>query len=279
MTATDSSAGDFEKSAFFGHRESQLVTSPPPKRGTSCGANVRAPCRAYPQWEAMNAVDVTRTQETRDTPRIENAENGMRDEHAPGPETRRFLEEHFPQPVIDELRRFARAVAGSQAGRLDASEAVIEGILKAARFHRQLEDLRCLKPWLRTIVAREVYARLELAYHRRRRDLDDRALSRIAADESPFEDEHGMESFDERLAPLLRQLPERDRDLLCLGCLQGVADAELARLFDINEAALRKRRSRAMQRLRELAEGANGSTKKHGSAPANRRQGPAGRAS
>jgi RNA polymerase sigma factor (sigma-70 family) len=213
---------------------------------------------------------VTGSPKTRDDRRIKNAEKDMSADHVPGPETLRFLEEHFPQPVIDELQRYARALSGRQAGRVDASEAAIEGILKAAQFHRQLEDVTRLKSWVRTIVAREIYARLELAYHRRRRDWDDQALARVPADDAGSESELSKEWTDERLGHLLRRLPEGDRELVCLSFVQKIADAELARLYEISEPALRKRRSRAMQRLRELAGDDGSDTDEPGRVPRGR---------
>jgi len=140
---------------------------------------------------------------------------------------------------------------------VDASGLVAEAVLRAGFHRRQLQDVGKVKAWVRTILVREVLAKLQLERHRRTQALRDEHLSQLS---DPREPENAMEREEEKswakayLGDLLGLLSEQDREVICLCRLQGIPDAEVASLLSITPESLRKRRSRALRRLQDLAQ-------------------------
>ena len=173
-----------------------------------------------------------------------------------GDETRRFLERYFPSAYVEELKTMAYGLAGRQAGQVDPSGLVIDAILRAARHHRQLRDPGNLRAWVRTILVREIMAKLHLECFRRRRALDVDHLSHLPEKPeqlSPLDREEEKAQAKVYLALLLARLSETDREVICLSRLKGLPDADAAELLGVSEEALRQRRSRALKRLQQLA--------------------------
>jgi RNA polymerase sigma factor (sigma-70 family) len=174
-----------------------------------------------------------------------------------GDDTRRFLEQHFPGAYLDELKAMAHALAGRKAGQVDPSGLVVDAMLRAARKHRQLKELGNLKAWFRTILVREVLAKLQLECHRRTQEFGDDHLRQLP---QPGEEGDLLERDEEKswakayLWKLLSRLSEDDQAVICLSRLKGLPDADVAELLGINETALRQRRSRAVRRLQTLAQ-------------------------
>lgn len=181
----------------------------------------------------------------------------MKPDEKMGDETRRFLEEHFPPAYLDELKSLARGLAGRKAGQVDPSGVVIEAVLRAARDHRQLKELSSLRAWVRTILIREIMAKLQLECYRRRREFSEEHLRLLPEAEAPL---NLLERAEEKsrakayLGRLLERLSAPDREVICLSRIQGWPDADVAELLGVSEPALRQRRSRAVKRLRQLAQ-------------------------
>jgi RNA polymerase sigma factor (sigma-70 family) len=173
-----------------------------------------------------------------------------------GDDTHRFVEQHYSPEHLEELKATARRLAADKAAQVDASALVLEAWLKAARNHRQLRDPEHFNAWMKRIVVHEVLARLRLESCRRTRTVGQDRLRELP---DPRAQECAPEAEEEKarakayLARLLALLPEADRDVLCVSRLQGLPDGKAAELLGISQVALRQRRSRAMQRLKELA--------------------------
>jgi RNA polymerase sigma factor (sigma-70 family) len=67
----------------------------------------------------------------------------------------------------------------------------------------------------------------------------------------------GQESMVE-LAAMLRQLPERTRDIFMMRCFEGLKHAEIARLYGISVRAVEKNVAKALAHLSHLAERGDG---------------------
>jgi RNA polymerase sigma-70 factor (ECF subfamily) len=173
-----------------------------------------------------------------------------------GDETYKFLEQHYSDEYLEELKGVARFLAGDKAAQVDVSSLAVEALLKAARNHRQLRDPGKFRSWMKQILVNDVLARLQLAGHRRTQALEAGLLSQLP---DPREAEEGPAGAEEKaqarsyLSRLLALLPEADREVICLCRLQGLPDAEAANLLGVSAPALRQRRSRALRRLKELA--------------------------
>jgi RNA polymerase sigma-70 factor (ECF subfamily) len=59
----------------------------------------------------------------------------------------------------------------------------------------------------------------------------------------------------DRVRAALARLPDRDREVLVLRCLEDLSTAEAAAVLGVSEGAARVRLLRAMQRLRDLLAG------------------------
>jgi RNA polymerase sigma-70 factor (ECF subfamily) len=169
-----------------------------------------------------------------------------------------FLKQLFADPAfLEQLRRLAHARAGCQAGRADASGLVIEALLKAGQHWREVQDPCKLTSWVKTILVREIMAKLKLAHHQRTREFGDSGLDFLkdtkAQDDAVERDEDRI-AARARLWRLLSRLSEADREILCLSRIQEIPDPDVAVLLNVTEETVRKRRSRALERLKKLAE-------------------------
>jgi RNA polymerase sigma-70 factor, ECF subfamily len=154
--------------------------------------------------------------------------------------------------VVDAERRFreaydehVRAVAAYALRRTpttaDAEDVVSETFLVAwRRFAEAPADLR---PWLFG-VARHVL-RHQYRAGARRDALSARLAGAIAA-LGPASADHGW------LADALRELPERDRDVLTLTAWEGLSHAEAGAVLGCSAAAVAVRLHRARRRLEAL---------------------------
>jgi len=174
-----------------------------------------------------------------------------------GDQTRHFLEQHFPGAYLDELKALAHALAGRKAGQVDPSGLVVNAMLRAARKHRQLEELGNLKAWFKTILVREVMAKLKLECYRRTQELGEdhlRQLPQIREQDNAVEREDEKSWAKAYLGQLLSRMTEQDQEVICLSRLNELPDADVAELLGISTESLRQRRSRALRRLQTLAE-------------------------
>ncbi len=87
--------------------------------------------------------------------------------------------------------------------------------------------------------------------------------NRFAAD--PFDDEPEEEededdissmfvsgSFEDRIAPLLNRIPQREADLIHLYYIQKKRQADIAEIFEVTQAAISYRLDRGLQRIKFL---------------------------
>jgi RNA polymerase sigma factor (sigma-70 family) len=185
------------------------------------------------------------------------AEGSVHFDQPMGDDTWKFLEHHFSRAYLEELKGLARYLAGRKAGQFDPSGLVIEAVLKAARNRSQLKDPAKFNPWMKTILVREVMAGLQLECHRRTQEMSEdylRTLSDRGGRVSPLEREDQQSWAKAYLWRLLSLLSEADREVICLCRMEGLPDPEAAELLGISQQTLRKRRSRALQRLQQLAQ-------------------------
>lgn len=141
------------------------------------------------------------------------------------------------------LGRLCMALLGSQA---DADEATQETLLRA---HRALGTYRgegSVKAWLCGI-ARHVCAHM----------LETRRRGRELLELVPAPDEHARDAFAARarakaLRDALAQLKPSEREALVLRFVADLSHREIAVACNLDEAAARKRISRALARLRSV---------------------------
>jgi len=145
------------------------------------------------------------------------------------------------------LGRTCMALLGSQA---DADEAVQETLLRAHRAMATYRGEGSIKAWLCGI-ARHVCAHM----------LETRRKGRELAELVPVPDtEQGREALAVRqrarvLRDALAHLKPSERDVLVLRFVAGLSSREIAIAINQDEAAARKRISRALARLRTFLPG------------------------
>lgn len=140
------------------------------------------------------------------------------------------------------LGRLAMALLGSQA---DADEAVQETLLRA---HRGMASYRAegsLKAWLCGI-ARHVCAHM-LETRRRGRE-----LLEIVPAEGEVRDAFAARRRARMLRDALEKLKPSEREALVLRYVADLSHREIATACGLDEAAARKRISRALERLRSV---------------------------
>ena len=140
------------------------------------------------------------------------------------------------------LGRLAMALLGSQA---DADEAVQEALLRAHRGMAGYRGEGSVKAWLCGI-ARHVCAHV-LETRRRGRQL----LEVVPAD-AEGRDELAARMRSRAVRAALAQMKPSEREALVLRYVADLSHREIAAACDVDEAAARKRVSRALVRLREL---------------------------
>jgi RNA polymerase sigma factor (sigma-70 family) len=158
--------------------------------------------------------------------------------------------------VVDQLKQIAYARAGRKSAQVDPSGLVSEAILRAAGHWREVEDMSKVKAWVRTILVREVIARLRLDSVSRTQEFGSDELQTLRdfrEQQTAVEREDEVAFAKARLWHLLSRLPDADREVISLCRLAELSDEEVATLLEISPEALRQRRSRAMRRLQDLA--------------------------
>ena len=158
------------------------------------------------------------------------------------------------------------------AARVDPSDVVQDALADAARdLGGYLRDRPLpFYPWLRRLA----WERL-VKLHRRHVQARRRSVLREEPAAPPLPDESALELADRlltraaspseaavreelkrRVRAALNGLPDRDREVLVMRYLEGLANAEIAAALEISEGAVKMRHLRAIGRLRSLLEGA-----------------------
>ena len=74
------------------------------------------------------------------------------------------------------------------------------------------------------------------------------------SDENQVESIFSTTTFEERIAPLLDRIPEREADLIYLYFIQKKRQADIAEIFGVTQAAISYRLDRGLQRIKFLLE-------------------------
>jgi RNA polymerase sigma-70 factor (ECF subfamily) len=143
------------------------------------------------------------------------------------------------------LGRLCMALLGAQA---DADEAVQETLLRAHRAMASYRGLGTIKAWLCGI-ARHVCAHV-LETRRKGREFAELV---VLPDEGS--DELAIRQRARALREALAQLKPSERDVLVLRFVADLSHREIADACNLDEAAARKRISRALARLRAVMPG------------------------
>jgi len=159
---------------------------------------------------------------------------------------------------VDRIYGLALRLLRDRAAAEDVTQ---EAFLRVHRSCHQLDPTRDPGPWLLTITANLCRER----WRRSRRRGEDRTLSLdddeapgaflAAAVVDPAPDPAAAAEATQRqrrLEEAIGHLPENMRLVVLLHAHQGLTHEEIAALVDENPAAVRKRFSRALRRLREL---------------------------
>jgi RNA polymerase sigma-70 factor (ECF subfamily) len=155
----------------------------------------------------------------------------------------------------EQLHRFAYRRVGP-----DAAEDVVAETFLAAFGHRERYDgsRPDARAWLFGILVRE------LAQHRRREQARDRALAKVPTDEATADSpddrvaaEVGARALRGKLASVLAELGQGDRDVLLLVAWGDLGYAEVAEALEIPIGTVRSRLHRARARLKEALGGSD----------------------
>jgi RNA polymerase sigma-70 factor (ECF subfamily) len=164
-----------------------------------------------------------------------------------GTETRRILAEFYAE-WYERLQRCAYRHAGNKAHKVDPSQAALEAIIRAALHREQFRGTtrEQLWAWLRRILVNQVLDGLQ------RKEAQTASLdpSSPAVPEAAGDARQTEEALD--LAWALQQLPEEDRDLVCLYHRSDLPRPVIAEMLGVSEEVVRQRAFRARQQLKKL---------------------------
>ena len=165
------------------------------------------------------------------------------------PEALAALFEH----CFDDVYSLAYRLTGERAAAQDVSQEVFLKVHKAAA---RLDPSRDPGPWLTAITYNACREHWRSRGHRlfsRARSLDDEAQQGRVLTNGRRDPEGSAEAGEreELVTRALMKLPERMRAVVVLHDYQGMSHEEIARVTGTGHAAVRKRYSRALARLRD----------------------------
>jgi RNA polymerase sigma-70 factor (ECF subfamily) len=168
-----------------------------------------------------------------------------------GTETQQVLAELYAE-WYDRLQRCAYRHAGDKANKVDPSQAALEALIRAALHREQFRGntREQLWAWLRKILVNQVLDGLG------RKECQTASLDQSAGRRSPPVPESAApvqqteDALD--LAWALGQLPEEDRELVCLYHRSDLPRPVIAEMLGLSEEVLRQRAFRARRRLQKL---------------------------
>ena len=124
--------------------------------------------------------------------------------------------------------------------------------------YRNLESYdpsRALRPWVFTLATNKVRDHWRSRRHRvtqREVEIDEDARGTVAVSEAPGpEDNLQAEDLSELVASAVERLPDSMRETLILRYYEGLSFESIGEIVGRNEAAVRKRYSRALEELRQ----------------------------
>lgn len=160
--------------------------------------------------------------------------------------------EQFYETFFDRVYGYVRRMLGDEQQAEDVTQEVFLHVQRAIDGY---DPARELGPWVFTIATNKV--RDHWRARRRRDAFDGPSLDEEEARLAPPAREGGplprLEALEERriLAAAIEELPDSLRSTLLLRVFEGLSFEEIGQLLGRNEAAVRKRYSRALEELRE----------------------------
>ena len=174
-----------------------------------------------------------------------------------------LIDKQMPAAQAGDSAAFGRIVTGCQNGitaialaitrDVSASEDIAQdAFLSAWRHLPRLRNPRSFLPWLRQITRNLSYDHLRRRRNERRIDGDLDDILAVVADPAPDQLEHLTRIQEESIAAdLIDELPEETREILLIYYREGQSSKQVASLLGMQDAAIRKRLSRARASLRE----------------------------
>lgn len=156
------------------------------------------------------------------------------------------LDDDQLRALLPRLRRFARALAGTQ----DAADDLVQSALeRALRGWSGRRDEQALQPWLFSILYRQFVDETRRARRRAR------LLGLLAAQPPPVAPSAEHVHEERSVLASLAQLPPEQRALLLLVAVEGLSYRESADALGLPIGTVMSRLSRARDQLRALNEG------------------------
>lgn len=174
-----------------------------------------------------------------------------------------LIEQHLPAAQRGDRAAFGRIVVGCQNGitaialAITRDVATSEDIAQDAFFNAwnhlpRLRNPRSFLPWLRQITRNLSHDALRRRKSERRVDGDLDDILAVVADPTPDHPERLARHQEESVvADLIDELPEETREILLIYYREGQSSKQVAHLLGMQDAAVRKRLSRARQSLRD----------------------------
>lgn len=174
-----------------------------------------------------------------------------------------LIHAHLPAAARGDRDAYGRIVTGCQSTVTSIALAIVrdvpasediaqEAFLSAWQNLRKLHNPGSFLPWLRQITRNLARDHLRAQYHRAHPGGDVEALIASVADPHPGPAEHLADAQDHAIAAaVIDSLPEESREVLLLYYREGQSSRQVAGLLGLQDAAVRKRLSRARERVRE----------------------------
>lgn len=174
-----------------------------------------------------------------------------------------LIHHQLPLAARGDRDAYGRIVAGCQSTVSSIALAIVrdvpasediaqEAFLSAWQNLRKLSNPASFLPWLRQITRNLARDHLRAQYHRANPAGDVEALIAAVADPDPCPAEHLANAQEEAVAAeVIDALPEESREVLLLYYREGQSSKQVAALLGMQDAAVRKRLSRARLAIRE----------------------------
>ena len=174
-----------------------------------------------------------------------------------------LIDKQLPAAASGDRAAFGRIVAGCQNGitaialaitrDVPASEDIAQDAFLSAWNHLPtLRNQSSFLPWLRQITRNLAHDHLRRKYSEKRIDGDMDDILAVVADPTPDHPERLSRQQEETVvAELIDELPEETREILLIYYREGQSSKQVANLLGMQDAAVRKRLSRARQSLAE----------------------------
>jgi RNA polymerase sigma factor (sigma-70 family) len=174
-----------------------------------------------------------------------------------------LIEKQLPAAANGDRAAFGRIVSGCQNGitaialaitrDVPASEDIAQDAFLSAWNHLpKLRNQSSFLPWLRQITRNLAHDHLRRKYSEKRIDGDMDDILAVVADPTPdHPDRLGRQQEEAVVADLIDELPEETREILLIYYREGQSSKQVANLLGMQDAAVRKRLSRARQSLHQ----------------------------